>query len=127
VQLEGIHTITDAEALRDSKLMVPEGDRPALEDGEFHIPDLIGLEVFDQATQTLVGTVISLIPAGNHLLEVQRPDPKAKPVLIPFVMAIVPTVDLPHRRLEITPPIGLIDDLSVNASAASDVGDTENL
>ncbi|MBM0742810.1 ribosome maturation factor RimM [Phormidium sp. CLA17] len=114
VQLEGINTITDAEGLRDSKLMVPEGDRPALEEGEFHIPDLIGLEVFDQATQTLVGTVVSLIPAGNHLLEVQRPDPEASTVLIPFVMAIVPIVDLHRRRLEITPPAGLIPDESID-------------
>ncbi|MCY7390431.1 MAG: ribosome maturation factor RimM [Leptolyngbyaceae cyanobacterium CAN_BIN12] len=128
VQLEGITTISEAETLRDSHLMVPEGDRPALEDGEFHIPDLIGLEVFDQATQTLVGTVVSLIPAGNHLLEVQRPDPDAKTVLIPFVMAIVPLVDLHHRRLEITPPVGLIDDLSITASTASGVGEiTESL
>jgi 16S rRNA processing protein RimM len=115
VQLEGINTITDAEALRDSKLMVPEGDRPILEDGEFHIPDLIGLEVFEQSTQAFVGTVISLIPAGHHLLEVKRPDPDANTVLIPFVMAIVPVVDLQHRRLEITPPPGLIDDLPNNS------------
>ena len=106
---------------------MPEGDRPALEDGEFHIPDLIGLEVFDQVTQTLIGTVISLIPAGNHLLEVQRPNPKANTVLIPFVMAIVPLVDLHRRRLEITPPIGLIDDLPIHL-VESDVEEaTENL
>jgi 16S rRNA processing protein RimM len=123
VQLEGINTITDAEALRDFKLMVPESDRPALEDGEFHIPDLIGLEVFDQRTQALIGTVISLIPAGNHLLEVQRSDPKASTVLIPFVMAIVPIVDLHRRRLEITPPVGLIDDLPDNASATNNIGE----
>lgn len=127
VQLEGINTITDAEGLRDSKLMVPEGDRPTLEDGEFHIPDLIGLEVFDQVTQTLVGTVISLIPAGNHLLEVQRPDPKASTVLIPFVMAIVPVVDLHRRRLEITPPIGLIDDLPIHGVESDLEEATENL
>ncbi len=116
VQLEGFSTITEAEGLRDAQLMVLEGDRPTLEDGEFHIPDLIGLEVFDQATQNFIGTVISLIPAGNHLLEVQRPDPKATTVLIPFVMAIVPIVDLNRRRLEITPPAGLIDELPIPGS-----------
>lgn len=127
VQLEGFSTITEAEGLRDAQLMVPEGDRPTLEDGEFHIPDLIGLEVFDQATQNLIGTVISLIPAGNHLLEVQRPDPKATTVLIPFVMAIVPIVDLPRRRLEITPPAGLIDDLSIHLSESESKEATKDL
>lgn len=36
--------------------------------------------------------------------------PKAPPrLLIPFVESIVPVVDLPNQRLEITPPPGLLD------------------
>ncbi|MGI0487396.1 ribosome maturation factor RimM [Pantanalinema rosaneae CENA516] len=96
-----------AEALIGSKLLVPQSDRPPLEEDEFHILDLIGLEVIDQATQTLVGKVVRLIPAGNDLLEVERSDQTT--VLIPFVKAIVPVVDLAQRRIEITPPAGLID------------------
>lgn len=112
LELEGIDDRTQAEALRDAKLLVPESDRPPLEDDEFHVMDLIGLEVYDQASQSLVGTVISLIPAGNDLLEVQRvapPDQAPQTVLIPFVKPIVPIVDLQQRRIEITPPAGLLD------------------
>lgn len=112
VQLAGVTDRDQAEALRDGQLFVPEGDRPPLEEGEFHILDLIGLAVFDQATQTLIGTVSSIIQAGNTLLEVQRESAKAtkqSTVLIPFVEAIVPLVDLQQRRLEITPPPGLIE------------------
>nr|WP_281258997.1 ribosome maturation factor RimM [Stenomitos frigidus] len=112
VQFAGVTDRTQAEALHDCKLFVPEGDRPPLEDGEFHILDLIGLEVFDQATQVLVGTVVSIIQAGNDILEVQRepvPEKKLQTLLIPFVEAIVPLVDLPQRRIEITPPPGLIE------------------
>jgi 16S rRNA processing protein RimM len=68
--------------------------------------------VFDQATQALIGTVSSIIQAGNTLLEVQRDAAEAKKqstVLIPFVEAIVPIVDLQQRRIEITPPPGLIE------------------
>lgn len=111
VQFAGVSDRNQAEALRDGQLFVPEGDRPPLEEGEFHILDLIGLDVFDQATQTLIGTVISIIQAGNDLLEVQRPAEaeKLQTVLIPFVEAIVPMVDLQQRRIEITPPPGLIE------------------
>ncbi len=116
VQLAGISDRTQAEALQDCKLFVPAGDRPPLEDGEFHILDLIGLEVFDQATQTLIGTVISIIQAGNDILEVQcsvqssaSQTKQLSTVLIPFVDAIVPLVDLQQRRIEITPPVGLIE------------------
>ena len=112
VQFAGVTDRTQAEALHDCKLFVPEGDRPPLEEGEFHILDLIGLKVFDQATQTLVGTVVSIIQAGNDILEVQREpalETKAQTLLIPFVEAIVPVVDLQQRHIEITPPPGLID------------------
>lgn len=111
VQFAGVTDRTQAEALRDCPLFVQTGDRPLLEEGEFHVLDLIGLEVFDQATQTLIGTVNSIMQAGNDLLEVQRADAhgKTEAVLIPFVEAIVPVVDLQQRRIEITPPPGLIE------------------
>ena len=110
VQFAGVTDRTQAEALHDCKLFVLEGDRPPLEEGEFHILDLIGLDVFDQATQVLVGTVVSIVQAGNDILEVQRQDAKkAQKLLIPFVEAIVPVVDLQQRRIEITPPPGLVE------------------
>ena len=111
IQFAGVTDRTQAEALHDCKLFVPEGDRPPLEKGEFHILDLMGLEVFDQTTQVLVGTVVSIIQAGNDILEVQRAQDakKAQKLLIPFVEAIVPVVDLQQRRIEITPPLGLIE------------------
>jgi 16S rRNA processing protein RimM len=113
VQFAGVTDRTQAEALRDCYLLVPERDRPPLEEGEFHVLDLIGLPVFDQATQALVGTVSSIIQAGNDILEVQRAaqvtDKNAPTVLIPFVKPIVPVVDLQQRRIEITPPPGLIE------------------
>nr|WP_081980677.1 ribosome maturation factor RimM [Neosynechococcus sphagnicola] len=106
VQFAGICDRTQAEQLRDCQLLVPASDRPVLEPGEFHVLDLIGLEVFNQFTQTLVGRVINVISLGNDLLEVrvsQSPSPE-KTVLIPFVQAIAPVVDLQQGRIEITPP-----------------------
>lgn len=146
VQLAGIADRTHAETLRDSRLVVPETDRPPLEEDEFHVLDLIGLEVFQQTTQTHIGTVVDVLSAGNDLLEVQlregyvpqsseldsttdqelddkaaevkakskssrqtKTTKTAKAVLIPFVKAIVPVVDLEQKRIEITPPPGLLD------------------
>ncbi len=71
VKLAGVGDRNQAEALRDSLLLVPESDRPPLEEDEFHVVDLLGLSVIEQATQTLIGTVSDVIPAGNDLLEVQ--------------------------------------------------------
>lgn len=133
LELAGVEDRNGAEALGGSLLLVPESDRPALGEDEYHVLDLIGLEVFNQLTQEILGTVVDIIPAGNDLLEVKlhytpSPDnssaeavtktakkrkspPKAPKttVLIPFVKAIVPVVDLQNGRVEITPPTGLLE------------------
>jgi 16S rRNA processing protein RimM len=92
---------------------VPECDRPQLEPGEFHILDLVGLAVWHQVTAQPIGHVVSIIPAGNDLLEVElaggEPGTQAKKVLIPFVDQIVPIVDLVQGRIEILPPPGLLE------------------
>jgi 16S rRNA processing protein RimM len=107
VQLQGITNRDQAEALRDCRLLVPKSDRPVLEAGEFHVADLVGLKVYEQAEQTLVGVVTDVLAAGHDLLEVQLA--AGKKVLIPFVEPIVPVVDLAQQRIEITPPAGLLE------------------
>lgn len=132
VKLAGVKNSDQAEALRGCVLMVPQSDRPKLQEDEYHVLDLIGLEVFNQLTQEVVGTVVDVFSAGNDLLEVKinqpqqiisSPDlalptgkkrkqpktPKQKTVLIPFVKAIAPVVDLQAGRIEITPPPGLLE------------------
>lgn len=131
LELAGVEDRNQAEALRGCLLLVPESDRPELGEDEYHVLDLIGLEVFNQLTQELVGTVVDVIPAGNDLLEVklwqpqsaispidelttsknkpQPKSPKPKTVLIPFVKVIAPVVDLQAGRIEITPPPGLLE------------------
>jgi len=119
IKLAGVENCNQAEELRGCKVMVPQSDRPQLGEDEYHVLDLIGMFVFMQESGELVGTVIDIIPAGNDLLEVQLHDPQVakgkqsspkspKTVLIPFVKAIAPVVDLEAGRIEITPPAGLI-------------------
>ncbi|MDZ8105948.1 MAG: ribosome maturation factor RimM [Nostoc sp. DedQUE12a] len=114
IKLAGVENRNQAEELRGCKLMVPASDRPQLGEDEYHVLDLIGLEVFMQASGELVGTVVDIIPAGNDLLEVKlhesfASDKNQKTVLIPFVEAIAPVVDLQSGRIEITPPAGLLE------------------
>ena len=107
ITLAGVTSREQAEALRDARLLVPATDRPPLEAGEFHVADLVDLVVFDQVSQQRLGVVTDVLSAGNDLLEVELLS--GKKVLIPFVKAIVPIVDLANCRIEITPPAGLIE------------------
>ena len=125
IQLAGVKYRDEAEELRGCKLLVPESDRPPLGEDEYHLMDLVGLPVFMQDDGKLIGTVVDLINAGNDLLEVRLEEENeearrqgdkenskiqnSKNILIPFVKAIVPVVDLEANRIEITPPDGLLN------------------
>lgn len=121
IEIAGVEDRNSAEDLRGCLLMVPESDRPILAEDEYHVLDLIGLEVFMQESGESVGTVVDVIAAGNDLLQVKlhplsvdgkedmTKDKGQKTVLIPFVKAIAPVVDLSAKRIEITPPPGLME------------------
>ncbi len=110
IELEGIENRNQAEEMRGCKLLVTEDDRPELGEDEYHILDLVGLQVF--MSGEFIGTVTNLIAAGNDLLEVEldnKGKDTKKTVLIPFVKEIVPVVDIENKRAEITPPEGLLE------------------
>lgn len=117
ISLAGVENRNQAEALRDYMLLVPASDRPQLGEDEYHVTDLLGMLVFMQESGELVGEVVDVISAGNDLLQVemhQQNEPvtsekSLKTVLIPFVKEIAPVVDLSSRRIEITPPPGLLE------------------
>ncbi|MGB3137752.1 MAG: ribosome maturation factor RimM [Nodosilinea sp.] len=117
VQIAGVNSREEAEALRDAVLLVEAGDRPRLEPEEFYVADLVGLRVIVQATGAEIGTVTDIFTAGNDLLEVtysspaveSSPPSKPRTVLVPFVNAIVPVVNLAEGYVEVDPPAGLLD------------------
>lgn len=70
VKLEGVNFRDQAEDLRKAELLVKESDRLALDPGEFHVADLIGLTVVLQADKSVLGTVSDVYTTGHDMLEV---------------------------------------------------------
>jgi 16S rRNA processing protein RimM len=109
VRFEEVADRTAAETLRGEVLTVTVDDLPLLDDpDEFHDHQLIGLRA-ELADGVSVGTVRDVVhgPAGELLVLARDGAPDA---LVPFVQAIVPTVDLAAGRVVLTPPDGLLDD-----------------
>ena len=71
VVLESIKYRDQAEALKGYKLLVPSDDRLDLLEDEYHVADLMDLEVFNQKTGENIGIVVDIFYAGNDLLKVQ--------------------------------------------------------
>jgi 16S rRNA processing protein RimM len=108
IAFAGILDRDTADALRgvrlcvDSEVVVPSDDPD-----EFHDFELIGLAVVDSAG-TRLGEVVRVDhgPAAD-LLVVRLSD--GRDALVPFVRAIVPTVNVSAGELVLTPPDGLFD------------------
>ncbi|NMH98885.1 ribosome maturation factor RimM [Pseudonocardia acidicola] len=99
---------TAAEELRGTRLLIATDALPPTGDPDtFHIHQLEGLRA-ELEDGSVVGTVREVVHGpGGELLVLARPDrPDA---LVPFVLAIVPTVDLDGGRIVLTPPEGLLD------------------
>lgn len=103
VAVEGVGDRDAAEALRGTRLYLERSRLPEPEDPEeFYVADLIGLAVENAAGERL-GRVSQVSDHGaGPVLEVA---PDQGPVFdLPFVRAVVPTVDLAGGRLVVVPP-----------------------
>jgi 16S rRNA processing protein RimM len=105
----GIEDRTAAEALRGAVLLadVTARQRPSDPD-EYYDHELVGLTVED-LDSTVLGAVAEVVHLpGQDLLAVRGPGEAE--FLVPFVAALVPTVDLEQRRVVVDLPAGLRDD-----------------
>ena len=108
VRLKGVATRESAETLRATRLFADRDRLPSLPDDEYYHTDLIGLEVVDTGG-TQLGLVKNVLNHGAaDLLEVTPPG-GGDPVLLPFTLSAVPTVDLTARRIVADPPEGVFE------------------
>lgn len=109
VRLSGVTTKEQADGLRGTQLFADRDRLPGLPDDEYYHADLIGLVALDTGGHEL-GTVTAVQNHGAaDLLEVQVAG-QSDTVLVPFTLAVVPTVDLSAGRIIIDPPDGLFGD-----------------
>ena len=110
ISLEGIKNRNDADNLKKYKLLVKSNDMPKLKDNEFHLNQLLDLDVklFVDDEMKIIGKVVDLITENNNLLVIRLLQ-NNKNVLIPFVKEIVTTIDRRNKYLVINPPKGLLD------------------
>ncbi|CAG7844970.1 Ribosome maturation factor RimM [Pseudoclavibacter triregionum] len=102
---EGVDDRTAAETLAKAILWVDQDDAEELEPDTWYDHQLVGLDVVVDGET--VGTVarVDHLPAQDLIVV----STSGEDVLVPFVRAIVPTVDLEAGRIVMTPPTGLFD------------------
>ncbi|MHA7986884.1 ribosome maturation factor RimM [Rathayibacter sp. CAU 1779] len=122
---EGVGDRTEAETLVKAILWVDQDD--SVEEDAWYDHQLVGLRVLRDGVE--IGTIarVDHLPAQD-LLAVKTGSGE---VLVPFVSAIVPEVDVKSGTVTVTPPIGLFeeipetdDDADAAADSAAESGET---
>ena len=110
IKFQGIDNRNHAEQVRKYKILVKTNKLPELKKEEFHLLELINLQVKTIENDELktIGKVINLENEKNNLLIIEL-FKNQKKVLIPFVKEIVPLVDIKNNFLIINPPNGLLE------------------
>ena len=110
IKFKDISTRNNAEQLKNYKILVKTNELPKLNEEEFHLLELINLQVKISENEELkiIGKVINLENENNNLLVIEL-FKNQKKVLIPFVQEIVPLIDIKNNFLIINPPKGLLD------------------
>ena len=106
-RLSGVSSKEAADALKGTRLFAPRDRLPELDDDEFYHADLLGMAVLDTGGAKLGSVKAVLNHGAGDLLEVNTGQGV---VLLPFSLAVVPTVDLAGRRIVVDPPDGTFSD-----------------
>jgi len=108
LKLKGLDTPEEATKLRGTVIYI-DRDEVELEEGEYFIQDIIGLEVVDADDGRLYGKLADVTETGaNQVYHIRFADNSLK--LIPAIPQVVISIDLEEGRMQIRPLPGLFDD-----------------
>ncbi len=96
VKLAGYDDRDAAEQLRDVLLQVPEAEGIPLEEGEYYLYQLIGLQVYSDAEEHLGELVDVLETRANNVFVVQGPGGE---LLLPDIDEVVQEIDFENGRM----------------------------
>jgi 16S rRNA processing protein RimM len=105
IAIDGVETMTDAEALAGLELRVPRETLAALPAGTYYHHDLVGCAV-ETISGVAIGTVTAVETGGGSRLVVAGAHGE---VLIPLAVDICRTIDVGAKRIVVAPPAGLLE------------------
>ncbi|MDR6865985.1 16S rRNA processing protein RimM [Microbacterium resistens] len=121
VFLDGVEERSDAEGLVKAILWIDQDDTEEPEDDAWYDHQLVGLDVLRD--DAVIGRVVRVehLPAQD-LLIVRAGEAE---VMVPFVAAFVPTVDVAGGHVVVTPPPGLFEEVAEDDEPVTPAEDTE--
>ena len=97
IKFKGIETIEQAEKLRNAYIEIARDDAIDLEEGEYFIADLLGLEVYTDTGEKL-GILEDIYNTGSSDIYVVKNN-LGKQFLLPYIDEVVKNIDLENGKI----------------------------
>jgi 16S rRNA processing protein RimM len=106
LKLGGLNSIDQTEALRGAGIFIRKDSLVQNYEDEFFWYELVGLEVY-LTTGTRLGVLKEIFPTGSN--DVYVVEGQGKEFLIPAIDQVVKEINLPYKRMVISPIKGLLE------------------
>lgn len=106
IKFKGIETPEDANLLRESYLLIDRSKEEPLEDGNYYIVDMIGIEVYSDKGE-LLGNLEDIFNTGSNDIYVVK-DNQGKKILLPAISEVIKQIDIEKRKITVHLLPGLI-------------------
>ena len=103
VKFEGIEDISAAEDLRGKKILISESELSPLEEDEYYIHDIVGMEAFTTEGESLGRIREVLRSPANDVYVTDR-------AMIPAVKEYVVSIDIPGGKIVVRSVEGLVQE-----------------
>ena len=99
VKFKGIETVEQAEKLRNAYVEIDRKDAIKLEEGQYFIADLLGLEVFLDTGEKL-GILDDIFNTGSKDIYVVKNE-LGKQFLLPYIDEVIKKIDLENGKITV--------------------------
>lgn len=103
VTLDGVNDRNAVEAMVPFDIYFARENFPEIEEDEYYLNDLLGLEVFDFVSKKAIGRVIDFYENGVQVVLKIKTEKEILDIL--FIEQYVPEVDLENGRIEVIVPV----------------------
>jgi 16S rRNA processing protein RimM len=107
LQLQGIATREEAEALVGQEVQAERRRFPRLPEGEYYWFQVLGLPVLNAADGAVLGRLAEIIPTPAHDVYAVRQG--SQEILLPAVEEVIVEINLEEGFIKVTPPPGLLE------------------
>lgn len=107
IKFKGIETVEQAEKLRNSIVEIDRSDAIPLEEGQYFIADLIGLNVYLENGEKL-GILEDIYNTGSSDIYVVKNE-LGKQFLLPYIDDVIKNIDLDNEKITVHLIKGLIE------------------